>query len=211
MNEMKQIPNQLFELIESKPWNALTENEKEFILIHLSMETYSELHEMFMSAASLNKAEKQLVVPTSIKDNLDKTFKKQHQESYKVPLWQAAAVLLVMLGGFVYYTLNNQSIEKVIVNTIHDTIFVPKIVSTEVKTTDTVIVYHYVNAKTIATNKSSKVGDKTTISENDEAITKPVSRIRTLSHEEIKNSIHNLKNKSMFEDTLYQKIGYASI
>jgi hypothetical protein len=211
MNENHQMPIELFNLVESKPWFALNENEKTIVLNHLSKEEYNNLHEMFVSTIALNQAEQELHAPTSIKQHLDRTFKKQHQKNIMIPLWQAAAVFVLMLGGFIYYSINSNSIEKVIVNTIHDTLYVPQIVSTEIKKTDTVIVYRYVNSNNDNSNKISANNKQIKPKESNDVVALPVSQIRTLSHEEIKNSLKNLKNKSMLEDTLYQKIGYASI
>jgi hypothetical protein len=211
MNEKHQIPNELFNLVESKPWSALNENEKTIVLNHLSKEEYKNLHEMFVSTVALNQSEPQLHVPASIKEHLDKTFKKQHQKNIMIPLWQAAAVFLMMLGGFIYYSINSNSIEKVIVNTLHDTVYVPQIVSSEIKKTDTVIVYRYVNAIKHNNNKTSQYKKQVKANESNEVVALPVSQIRTLNHEEIKRNLKNIKNKSMLEDTLYQKIGYASI
>jgi hypothetical protein len=211
MNEMNQIPNEIFNLVESKAWSALDDNERAVVLMHLTMEEYNNLHEIFMSTVALNQAEQHLYVPASIKENLDKAFKKQHQKSMMIPLWQAAAVFLMMIGGFAYYVFHHSAIEKVIVNTIHDTLYVPQLVSNEVKKTDTLIVYRYVNAIKSNNSSASKSIEQVHINETSKAMAMPVSQIRTLSQEEIKRSIKNAKNKSMLEDTLYHKIGYASI
>ncbi len=182
MNEMNQIPNEIFNLVESKAWSTLDDKEKAVVLKHLTMEEYNNLHEIFMSTVALNEHEQHLYVPTSIKENLDKAFKKQHQQNMMIPLWQAAAVLLVMLGGFVYYTFHNSAIEKVIVNTIHDTLYVPQIVSTEIKKTDTVIVYRYVNANKSNNSNASKSIEQVQMNETSKAMATPVSQIRTLSN-----------------------------
>ena len=208
---MNEIPNEIFNLVERKAWSALDDKEKALVLKHLTMEEYNNLHEIFMSTVALNQAEQHLHVPTSIKENLDKAFKKQHQKNMMIPLWQAAAVFLMMIGGFVYYVFHHSAIEKVIVNTIHDTLYVPQLVSNEVKKTDTVIVYRYVNANKSNNSNASKSIEQVQINEASKALTMPVSQIRTLSEEEIRRSIKNAKNKSMLEDTLYHKIGYASI
>ena len=211
MNEMNQIPNEIFNLVESKAWSALDDNEKAVVLKHLNMEEYNNLHEIFMSTVALNEREQHLNLPATIKENLDKAFKKQHQKNMMIPLWQAAAVFLMMMGGFAYYFFHHSAIEKVIVNTIHDTLYVPQLVSTEIKKTDTVIVYRYVNSNQSGNNKNSQFNEQANVKEINNVMAMPVSQIRTLNEEEIKRSIKNAKNKSMLEDTLYHKIGYASI
>ncbi len=211
MNAMQQIPNELFNLVESKPWSALNENEKTLVLNHISKEEYNNLHDMFISTVALNQAEHQLMLPVSVKEHLDKTFKKQHQKNILIPLWQAAAVFMMMLGGFVLYSFNSHEVEKVIVNTLRDTVYVPQIVSSEVKKTDTVIVYRYVNANKYNNNKTLQQSMQSKEDKSNDAVALPVSQIRTLNHEEIKRNLKNIKNKSMLEDTLYKKIGYASI
>jgi predicted Fe-S protein YdhL (DUF1289 family) len=56
MNEMNEIPNEIFNLVESKAWSALDDNEKAVVLKHLTMEEYNNLHEIFMSTVALNEA-----------------------------------------------------------------------------------------------------------------------------------------------------------
>lgn len=211
MNENQHIPNELFNLVESKPWSALNENDKTLVLNYISKEEYDNLHKMFISTITLNSTEQHLTLPLSIKTQLDKTFKKQHQKSIMIPLWQAAAVLVMMLGGFVFYSIRSNAMDKVIVNTIRDTVYVPQIVSSEVKKTDTVIVYRYVNSNTSKSNKNNQFNRQINIYESNNVMAMPVSQIRTLSRDEIKRNLKNIKNKSMLEDTLYHKIGYASI
>jgi len=211
MNAMPQISNELFNLIESKPWLALNENEKTYVLNHLSMEEYNNLHDMFLSTVALNQSEQQLTLSLSVKEHLEKTFKKQHQKNAMIPLWQAAAVFIMMFGGFAFYILKISTMEKVIVNTIHDTVYVPKIVSSEIKKTDTVIVYQYLNSNKSNRLNTLNIHEQVPVYETNNNAELPVSQIRTLSTDEIKNCLKNIKNKSMLEDTLYQKIGYASI
>lgn len=211
MNENQHIPNELFNLVESKPWSALNENDKTLVLNYISKEEYDNLHKMFISTMALNSTEQHLTLPLSIKTHLDKTFKKHHQKSIMIPLWQAAAVLVMMLGGFVFYSIRSNAMDKVIVNTIRDTVYVPQIVSSEVKKTDTVIVYRYVNSNTSKSNKNNQFNRQININESNNVMAMPVSQIRTLSRDEIKRNLKNIKNKSMLEDTLYHKIGYASI
>lgn len=65
---MNEIPNEIFNLVESKAWSALDDKEKALVLKHLTMEEYNNLHEIFMSTVALNQAEQHLHVPTSIKE-----------------------------------------------------------------------------------------------------------------------------------------------
>jgi hypothetical protein len=211
MNALPQIPNELFNLVESKPWTALNENEKTLVLNHISKEEYINLHEMFVSTILLNRAEQDLMMPITAKEYLDKTFNRQHQKNIMIPLWQAAAVFIIMLAGFVLYSINSNNVEKVIVNTLRDTVYVPQIVSSEIKKTDTIIVYRYVNSNKYTNNNASQYNKQVKESKSNDGMVLPVSQIRTLSRDEIKRNLKNIKNKSMLEDTLYQKIGYASI
>jgi hypothetical protein len=202
MNAMNHITDELFNLIETKPWLALQETEKELVLKLITQEEYQQLHKMFAATTKLNEINDDIMVSPAVKKNLDKAFDAHHQKAIMIPLWHAAAVFLIVFGGFLFYFLNQSSMENTIANTIHDTLYVPQIVERTEKITDTVMVYKYITI-------GKKQNAQTTISNH--TIDIPVAQIRTLSPEEIKNSTRNYKNKSMQEDTLFKKIGYASI
>lgn len=209
MKAMNQIPDELFGLIESKSWLELNNHEKNMVLGYLSEEEFTKMHEVFLATTELNARENEMDLPAAIKHKLDQQFKVHHQKGAMIPLWQAAAVFLVLLSGFLFYAITQNRSENKIVNIIHDTLYVPQYVETQSKKTDTVIVYRYKeNNKQGFTSKYDVQKDMNNTSE--QAVL-PVAQIRALSIEEIKSSIKNIKNKSMLEDTLYRKIGYASI
>ena len=208
MNTNNNIPDHLFQWIESKDWQDLNESEKSIAGGYLSELEYTDLRLVFLSAQEVYKMNTQVEVPVAIKQNLDKAFKMQHQKTILIPLWQAAAVLLCMLSGFVYYAFHTKAIEKTIVNTIHDTLYVPQYVESKSKNNDTIVVYKYIR------NKKSNAGKQAiTVNVNvpESEIYLPAVQMRTLGPDEIKNSSANIKNRSMQEDTLVHKIGFASI
>lgn len=205
---MNHIPDQLFNLLENKSWQELNETEKIYVLKHLTEDEYINLHQLFFATQTIQKAN-HVEVPASIKRNLDKAFKKEHQKTLMIPLWQAAAVFLIVFGAMMYYTLNLKNIEKGMVQTIHDTLYVPQIVESKSKTIDTLVVYKYVENKQLERRERKSENVVRNISSNH--MDMPVALIRTLDAEEIKSSLKRVKNKSMQEDTLYHKIGYASI
>jgi len=211
MHAMNKIPDELFNLIESKAWPELLPTEKEMVLNFCTQEEYSNIHQIYKATIDINQADQQIMLPPSIKENLDKKFKTQHQKTIMIPLWQAAAVIVMMLSGFVYYSFNKTGIEKTIVNTIHDTLFVPQYVETNAKLTDTIFIYRNQEQTKKVHPGNSTINESFAVNTSQNPKELPVSQIRTLSVEEIKSSIKNLKSKSMEEDTLYRKIGYASI
>jgi hypothetical protein len=212
MNTMNQIPNELFILIESKDWIVLLATEKAMVLKYLTQEEYDNMRKIYKATIVLNQANEHTILPpVSIKENLDKQFKAKHQKTIMIPLWQAAAVFLLMLSGFVYYSVDRKNLEKTIVSTIHDTLFVPQYVETTPKLIDTVVIYKYLKTSNNSTNVPQLTMEPTSLRTTQNQAELPVAQIRTLSVEEIKSSIKNVKSKSMDEDTLYRKIGYASI
>ena len=98
------------------------------------------------------------------------------------------------------------------VSIIHDTLYIPQLASIQTKRTDTVVVYKYINGSknTANTYLESKIEiQKKENSINEVEITVPL--IRTMSPETIIANSKMIKNKSIKEDSLAQKIGYASI
>jgi hypothetical protein len=212
MNQLNHIPDELFNLVESKAWQMLSEVEKQKVLKYLTEEEYNSLHFTFNETKIYFHDHKNIKAPESLSVNLERKFNNHHKKNYMVPLWQVAAILVVMFGTFLYVLKNQNTIEKQIVNTIHDTLYVPQIAEADKKETDTIIIYKYITVpNNYHKNKSGKLNATSTSILN--ASTKEVREplIRTLSPDEIKNCIKNKNSKSMFEDTLYHKIGYASI
>ena len=58
MNENQHIPNELFNLVESKPWSALNENDKTLVLNYISKEspyTYGFFSEKFIASLQADR------------------------------------------------------------------------------------------------------------------------------------------------------------
>lgn len=208
MNTSNNIPDTLMQWLESRAWSDLSETEKSIAGGYLSAHEYTDLRQLFLSTQDFYKINAHVELPGTIKQNLDKAFKIQHQKGMLIPLWQAAAVLLCILSGFVFYTMHVHGIEKTIVNTIHDTLYVPQYVESKSKNRDTVVVYKYIQS---ASYNAGKVNTALNVNESKHENYLPTAQNRALSPDEIKNRSGNIKNKSMQEDTLYRKIGYASI
>lgn len=209
---MNNIPDELFHLLESKSWQALEVKDKELVKKYISESEYHSLHEMFKTTQNYFQKSRPIKAPEKIAFNLKKTFKAHHQRGIMIPLWQAAAVFVMMLTSGWYFFKNQKSIEKQIVNTIHDTVFVPQMAALSQKTIDTVVIYKYIqnHSKDLNSQKKLQVSAMLNAASNEEIeINEP--QIRTLSREEIEYRIKNIKTKSMLEDTLYQRIGFASI
>lgn len=209
---MNHIPDELFNLLENKNWQALLDNEKAFVLKFISEEEYIEMHHAFVETELHFKKNQQQKAPDKIVKNLTEIYHNNYQKSKMIPIWQAAAVFIGMIGISIYFYTHQKIVEKKIVSIIHDTLYVPQMASLQTKITDTVIVYKYINgSKNITTMNSNNELVEQNYENNTNEIEITVPLIRTMSPETILSNSKIIKNKSIKEDSLVQKIGFASI
>ena len=145
MKPSNHIPDELLILIENKNWQSLSDNEKEMVLSVISNEEYTELHHMFAETEVHFKKNQNQKAPDKIAKNLSEIYHKNYQKSTMIPLWQAAAVFVGMLGISIYFYTHQKTVEKKMVSIIHDTLYIPQLASIQTKRTDTVDVYKYIN------------------------------------------------------------------
>ncbi|HRG57837.1 MAG TPA: hypothetical protein PK323_02710 [Bacteroidia bacterium] len=212
MKTLNQIPDELFNLIENKTWQSLLDSEKAIVLKFITEEEYLEMHHAFAETELHFKSKQNQKAPDKIAKHLSEIYHKNYQKSTMIPLWQAAAVFIGMIFVSVYFYATQKTVEKKIVSIIHDTLYVPQMASLQTKKVDTVIVYKYINSSN-KTNAGNSLNDfvvqKNIHNNNENEITVPL--FRTMSPETILTNSKIIKNKSIKEDSLVQKIGFASI
>lgn len=102
-----ELPDHIFDLIQQKPFSALSNTEKEEVLNHVSEDTYAILQETVSLFSEADTWQKAGVKPAKApgKGILYRML------NYQIPLYQAAAVLLFLLGAF-YLTNQNDAEAK---------------------------------------------------------------------------------------------------
>ena len=135
-------PTEIMDWIHSTSFNNLTPAQQTLVLQYFTQEEYTAMVEVLqvLQQSSITSSKQR------IKSNLLTQFDKKHpvQPSYNwmaksIPIWKAAAVLLVLVGvGYFNYTTSLKQLANTI-NRIHDTVYVERLVQGEtIKVIDTV-------------------------------------------------------------------------
>ncbi len=95
--EPAHLPNELFDLIAEKAYAALTEEERLLIAPHLSAHEYDEMH---LLVASVQEVDEQILTPRQRPQVLPQRKWFLRVLYHPVPLYQAAAVVALLIGGY---------------------------------------------------------------------------------------------------------------
>lgn len=112
---------EIFDLLESKSFEALNEGEKSFVLAQMTQQEYEEQHELLKLSESSLSGEEVLLIPQTPTKALEALHKKKQRGavfffSQSVSLWKAAAACILLLGAYHYwFVATEQSPEKVYV------------------------------------------------------------------------------------------------
>ncbi|MES2616352.1 MAG: hypothetical protein V4613_00650 [Bacteroidota bacterium] len=105
------IPSEIFDWINTKDFDALTEAQQQLVLEHLTKETYNELYEnafRIQEGLSLNQSPRH----SKIKRNLIEQLENKQGSSMSLirnfsnnTFWKAAAVVLIFISGWISHQL----------------------------------------------------------------------------------------------------------
>lgn len=210
MEKLPELPEKIWLLIEKIPFEELSEEQKKLVAKYLSEESYLQLSFASRTLQEQLQEDKKNPVP----ERLNQRFKESLQsrkKNYSIPLWQAAAIFVVMAAGWLLSFLI-QTESRIVMQTIHDTVYVAQTVPSPVLQRDTVYIYKERAAR--QNEKKQNRGISNRIQESRET-TNPVATvdagIRVIAGEELINKLQQGKGISMAEDSLYKRIGYAGI
>jgi hypothetical protein len=205
----------IYDLIEAKDFEKLNDFEKEFVLQHMTKADFCNMREAKKILGDSIKNQKDIVLPTYIKSNLQQAFKEKTNSNpflftVRRNVWDlmkvAAVLILVFSSAFVIQKYLSNRIDNTVYITKHDTIYVDN--STEVvKVFDTVIVYKSISSD-IASRKSKTTYDD--VKSIDTSVILP--SVTNFGIENLRNLRENAINKlgrSAAEDSLLKNIGFV--
>lgn len=219
---MENTPDYIFDWIESTPFDALTTEQQEEVLLYLPQTEYQQLHQ----AAALATQYTQQGSETFAQNNttlsqLHALFDAKHTppqitqpEKRKnlaaIWVWKAAASVLLVAVAFLSYGLynakhhQNQSglIEKI------DTVFVniTKEIPREVKIYDTVYL-----TRPSQNNAPAKVHPYTKVTPPQSDISPNINPLRSVPLTEKDQPQNSPKNNSIKDDTLVQNFNFVTL
>ena len=135
MNDQHYSEKQILTFIETKDFNALTEEEKAHVLTVCTEDAYTELRKTVdaVGSAYSNDFDAHVFNDDAIKTKLDEQFAKKHGSSnvrkllhYNIPAWQAAALLIgCLLTGTLYMeTTTHIHMQRSMLTAFTDTVYV---------------------------------------------------------------------------------------
>ena len=94
--EAAHLPDELFDLLAEKPYAALSESERLLVAPHLSAIEYDDLHTLI---GEVKTADQQILTSPAPKQLPKRRW--LHRVLYHpIPLYQAAAAVAIILGGY---------------------------------------------------------------------------------------------------------------
>ena len=134
MNDQHYSENKILTFIETKDFDALTEEEKAHVLTVCTEDAYTALRKTVGAVGSTysNDFDAHVFNDDAIKAKLDEQFAKKHGSSnvrkllhYNIPAWQAAAVLIgCLLTGTLYLQTKPTDMQHSKLAALTDTIYV---------------------------------------------------------------------------------------
>lgn len=217
---MENLPEKLFELLEQKAFNELSNSEKDFVLKHVSLEEYTTLHLAAKVSQEFYNADKKRQVSSAVSKKIRSSFysrqgqKNQEQTSSLIYWRAAAAVLLVLCSTLAYFTFNQNKLKTEMVYVpVHDTVFIKQVVQEKKLFADTLPINRVKNTRPKEVQLSKAL---LAIEVNRAHQEHPVSEfissdINTISPSEISEDKIRLSGKSMSEDSLLRYFRFAGI
>jgi hypothetical protein len=205
------IPEKIIALLEEISFENLTAVQKEEVQKYLTKEEYIKLHRMYQQMEGHFVEDRLIHSPENLNKRFAASIIKKSKSGAFIPLWQAAAVIILMTAGWVITALI-QSESKTLVQNIHDTVYVASKEPSVIIKTDTVILYKTVFKSEKDIQKATST-IKSAIREEEPAIemTSSTGGIRVINNDELHYLLEQKKSRSMAEDSLYRRIGFAGI
>jgi hypothetical protein len=210
MENLPELPEKIWLLIEKIPYEELNADQKELVARYLSEESYLQLSFASRTMHQHLAADKQSPVPERLNERFFDSIQSK-KKTYTIPLWQAAAVFVLMTAGWLL-SLIFRTESSMVMNTIHDTVYVAQSIPTTVIQRDTVYIYKASQQKKNKKVESPLMPNRLkTVQETSNNLVAVDGGIRLIEGEELINKLQQGKGISMAEDSLYKRIGYAGI
>jgi hypothetical protein len=220
---MEHIPSYIFDWIESKHFDSLTESQRHEVTAWMTKEEYNELHRAAAGVKELKEEQPQPAIATreALLTAFDKRYIQPERQAksiffYSVPLWKVAAVFLLFGGGALWIILETRFHNAVSYITIKDTVYVPSYTANDetIKVKDTVYLPGDGSGKRTA--KKTVVRHRVTVV-SEEKLESTTSKVASLpgtnsSFIKDKDALSNKpKGNSLKDDTLLQKFRFIGL
>lgn len=214
---MEQIPDYIFDWIETTPFEQLTAQQQAQVQHHLPQEEYNQMHQAALLAAGyMQQGKENIEAKNKALSSLHTVFDAVHpapqipQKTTSLWVWKAAASLLLLAVAFLSYGLYNakhvQQHSRIAITP--DTVYVniTKEVPHEVKIYDTV----YLQPKTQnkVNKKATPFGGSTPLPKDISPNISPLRQVPFADRDQPQNSP---KHNSLKDDTLAQNFNFVSL
>jgi hypothetical protein len=142
MEHKENIPPEIYDLMQQKPYAALSEKERELVAEWLSPEDYDYLR-LVENRIAETLREDQSIPDAALLDTLTDRFRERRRKpasvlQLRVPLWQAAAVAVLMMGAAIMVSRSPEV--GVAVLPVRDTVYLAAHLPEEPARRDTVYI-----------------------------------------------------------------------
>jgi len=207
------IPNQIFDWINSLSFQDLTEEKQRLVLLHFTEDEYSDMHLVasgIRSSISTQKLDRKELLMIHF-DCVQKSRQKFSLSPYG---WKIAAGLLLLLCSGLLYNQFNLNPEKPIeASVIRDTILLMKNVASDpIRITDTIFIVK--NSKPKSSKSTNPKSLQLAInSKHDPEFEFSITRVRQLGVKlETLNRLSNKpKGNTMKDDSLLRKYSFVTL
>ncbi len=107
MKNLENLPEELFDLLAEKPFSALSETEKKRVNTYLHEAEYEEYRALVLGFKQLEGAKPD--APPKLEFAPKKTPLLRRLLTYRVPVYQAATVLLLLMAGWYGFSDSNRN------------------------------------------------------------------------------------------------------
>jgi len=204
--DFEKTPAVLFDWVETFSFEQLNPAQQKEVLVHLSEEAYNEMHRTSIDLKSASALWNDDF--SDRKELLLVHFDRHHKQELGFKghmIWQAAAVLLLMLSGWLFYQVFDLKKEPVIKQMASiDTVYVDREVTSSPEVVhDTVYRYKKLQNNDRESAYQIEITEKEEIAPLNDMIAVPVL--------ELENFNTTPKGNSMKDDSLLKKFGFVAM
>lgn len=210
MNKQEEnIPDEIFDWLNTHSYQELNANQQSQVNNWFSPNTYNQIHQAAKHAVEANT---RLARKATIKEHILHQFELKNKAViwYKkaIPIWQAAAITLFMMGLFTTQLLMQKSVSNANLMAFSDTIYLEKIVQSEpIYLYDTVFIKDNKAPKQInASNQDNKKTESPTFKNTELPNQVLVQGLHTLE-----SASNQIKGNSLKDDTLLKIYGFVKL
>lgn len=195
MSHKENIPTEIFDWINTLPFEALTIEQQQQVLLYFTKEEYTDMvHALLMvqQTTSTTASSKQRIKADLFK-RMEQKYPSYHKPiglNKRIPLWQAAAVVL-MLTGLIYVGYSNRL--QQMATALHgqrDTVYLERLVKADVvKITDTIYTTNRVQKTAKSTASKATVHQETVVLEQQDISIQSIKNIDAPANRTKRNSI----------------------